>query len=267
VRWAQRVAAVIGAAAVVLLLASCAAPSDGGGPDPGLRGQWELESGTDQSGEIPLANQLISLTIDGDNTTTGRSTCSDYRAHVYGTEANLWVTVAVIHAGKCGSRAQHEIEQRYLADLGRVRGSTIDGGVLDLLAPGIDLRFARALTVPTTLIVNRTWRLTMARADDYDASANATYAAVGGASMRLDSSGIMSGNTGCHGFTARFLQNAGEIVARDLVVTPSSRCSNANHVADAALLRVIAGGFTFISESGALSISSPRAQLTLDFVD
>ena len=71
---AKRLVSIVGAAAIVLLLASCAAPKDQGGPDPGIRGQWELLSAKDAGGTIPLANQLISLTIDGDNSTSGRST-------------------------------------------------------------------------------------------------------------------------------------------------------------------------------------------------
>src|SRR5580704_4054196 len=106
----RKPAAMACAAALALMLASCASPQDDGGPDPGLRGQWELQSATDAGGQIPLANQLISLTIDGDNTTTGRSTCSDYRAHVYGSISNLWVTATLPRAENCGIQAQEDIE-------------------------------------------------------------------------------------------------------------------------------------------------------------
>jgi heat shock protein HslJ len=92
VRTAKRLGAIVGASVIILLLASCATPRGGGGSDPGLRGQWQLQSARDSAGTIALANQLISLTINGDNSTSGRSTCNDYTAHVYGTVSALWVT-------------------------------------------------------------------------------------------------------------------------------------------------------------------------------
>ncbi len=266
-RTAKKLAVIACAAACALLLSSCATPVDEGGPDPGLRGQWELQSATDAAGAIPLANQLISLTIDGDTTTTGRSTCSDYRAHVYGTVSNLWVTATLPRAENCGIQAQEDIEHRYIADLGQVRTATLVGGVLDLIAPGIDLRFARALAVPTTLIVKRTWHLTTVRSDSYYGNSNSAWVNIGGATLRLDPDGTMTGTTGCHSFTATYTQNAGEIVAAHLVVRSAGECTSTSPTADAVVLQVVKAGFTFFSESGALSISSPRAQLTLDFVD
>ena len=44
---------------LLVLLSACSGPRDEGGPDPGLRGEWELQSATDAGGNIPLANQLI----------------------------------------------------------------------------------------------------------------------------------------------------------------------------------------------------------------
>jgi len=263
----RKPAAMACAAALALMLASCASPQDDGGPDPGLRGQWELQSATDAGGQIPLANQLISLTIDGDNTTTGRSTCSDYRAHVYGSISNLWVTATLPRAENCGIQAQEDIEHRYIGDLNQVRTSTLDGGILDLLAPGIDLRFSRALAVPTTLIVDRTWRLQTVRADNYYGDTSSVYVNLVGATLLLDRDGTLSGTTGCHRFTAAYQQNAGEIVVQHLVEHPFGQCTSNNSAADAVLLQVIKSGFTFFSESGALSISSPRAELSLTFVD
>jgi heat shock protein HslJ len=267
VRSAKKLAAAACAAACVLLLTSCAAPVDEGGPDPGLRGQWELQSATDTAGSIPLANQLISLTIDGDTTTAGRSTCSNYRARVYGNVTSLWVTASLPRAENCGIQAQQDIEHRYIDDLNQVRTSSLSGGVLDLMAPGIDLRFVRALAVPTTLVVERTWHLTTVRPDSYYGNSNSAYYSIGGATLRLGADGTMTGTTGCHSFTANYSQNAGEIVADHLVEHPSGDCESMSPTADAVLLQVVRAGFTFFSESGALSISSPRAQLTLDFVD
>ena len=264
---AKKLVSIVGAAAILLLLTSCAAPQDQGGADPGLRGQWELLSATDAGGRIPLANQLISLTIDGDNTTTGRSTCSDYRAHVYGTVGTLWVTATLPREQHCGIQAQLDIEERYIDDLNQVRTSIVTGGVLDLLAPGIDLKYQRALDVPLGLVVNHIWKLASVAPDSYYATANPEQIPETGATVQFNEKGILSGVTGCHIFTAKYVENAGEIVVSDLAQIADGQCSQSDQAAETHLMDVLASGFTFLSGVGQLQISSPRAELELGFVD
>jgi heat shock protein HslJ len=265
---AKRLAAIVGAGAVLLLLTSCAGPHDEGGPDPGLRGQWQLQSATDEGGPIPLANQLIALTIDGDNSTTGRSTCSDYTAHVYGTVSTLWVTATLPRIQNCGIQIQQDIEFRYINDLNQVRTSTLAGGVLHLLAPGIDLQFHRALAIPLNLVVNKTWRLATVAPDSYyaTATANPVPDPETGASIRFSSNGRLTGKTSCNTFTARYSQNAGEIVVHDLA-QKNTGCSGAGaSAAQTHVLLVLSSGFTFLSGVSDLKLSSPRAELSLGFV-
>jgi heat shock protein HslJ len=267
VHTAKKLVSILGAAAILLLLASCAAPKDQGGADPGLRGQWELLSATDAGGKIPLANQLISLTINGDNTTTGRSTCSDYRAHVYGTVGTLWVTATLPRAQHCGIQAQLDIEQRYIGDLNQVRTSIVAGGVLDLIAPGIDLKYQRALDIPLGLVVNHTWKLATVAPDSYYATSNPLPVAETGATLRFDDKGRVSGTTGCRIFTATYVENAGEIVVSHLAQLAIGQCTETEQAADTHLLDVLRSGFTFLSGNGQLKLSSPRAELALAFVD
>jgi heat shock protein HslJ len=268
VHTAKKLVSIVGTACVLLLLASCAAPEDQGGPDPQLRGQWELLSAMDAGGTIPLANQLISLTIDGDTTTSGRSTCSDYRAHVYGTASSLWVTATLPRQQHCGTQVQLDIERRYIDDLNQVRSAVVTGGILDLLAPGgIDLRYQRALAIPLNLVVNRTWNLATVAPDSYYAIANPTAIPETGATLRFGENGTLSGETGCRMFTANYVQNAGEIVTSHLVTRPRGRCTENDQAADTHVLDVLGSGFTFLSGLGGLKISSPRAELALAFTD
>jgi heat shock protein HslJ len=270
-RWlvstAKRLVSIVGAAAILLLLASCATPKDQGGPDPGLRGQWELLSAKDAGGTIPLANQLITLTIDGDTTTTGRSTCSDYRAHVYGTVSSIWVTATLPREQHCGIQVQLDIEQRYIDDLNQVRTGVVTGGVLDLLAPGIDLRYQRALALPLNLVVGHIWKLATVAPDSYYATANPTQVPETGATVRFDENGTLTGKTGCRTFTANYEENAGEIVTSHFADHAGGPCSETEQAADTHLLDVLDSGFTFLSGLGGLKISSPRAELALTFVD
>ena len=209
-----------------------------------------------------------SASIDGDNTTTGRSTCSDYRAHVYGSASSLWVTATLPRAQHCGTQVQLDIERRYIDDLNQVRSGVITGGVLDLLAPGgIDLRYQRALAVPLNLVVNHTWKLATVAPDSYYATANPTAVAETGATLRFSENGTLAGVTGCRTFTANYVQNAGEIVTSHLVARASGRCTDYDQAADTHVLDVVGSGFTFLSGLGGLKISSPRAELALAFID
>jgi hypothetical protein len=265
VRIAKRLLTIVGAGIILLLVSSCAAAPDEGGPDPGLRGQWELQSATDGDGAIPLANQLISLTIEGDNSTRGRSTCSDYTAHVYGNVSTLWVTATLPRVQNCGIQIQQDIEVRYINDLNRVRTSTLTGGVLNLLAPGIDLQYHRALNVPLTLIVGHDWRLASVAPDSYYATSNPTPVAETGATLRFSKRGTLTGKTGCTTFTANYAENAGEIVISHLKQRLHA-CIGEAQAAYTHVVSVLTTGFTF-ADGAELNLSSPRAELSLAFVD
>lgn len=265
---AKRLVAVVGAGAVLLLLASCAAPRSDGGPDPTLRGQWQLLNGSDSFGSIALANQLISLSINGDNTTSGRSTCSDYTAHVYGTVSDLWVTTEIPHPGVCAVRAQKSIEQRYFTDLNQVRTSTITGGVLHLLGPDIDLQFHRSLAVPLgNLVLDHAWKLASVSPDPLIAGPRVLPHTETGANLQLSEKGFMIGETRCNLFTATYSQNAGEVVLSRLIQHSKPGCDLASQKTDERVMAVLTSGFTFFSSVGELTLTSPRAGLTLTFVD
>ena len=264
---AQLGAIAAAVAALALLLSGCASPRDEGGPDPGMRGQWELMSASDPGGTIALANQRISLTIAADDTTNGRSTCSNYSARVYGTPANLWVTATLPRAEHCGIQAQQDIEQRYINDLNQVRTATVSGGVLDLLAPGIDLRYQRALTIPMTLVIGHTWKLASVSPDSYYATANPAPVAQTGATLYFAKTGKLTGTTGCRSFTARYVENAGEVVISHFTYRVHGQCTDDDIASDTYVVSVLEAGFTFLSGIGQLEVSSPRAEINLGFVD
>src|ERR1700743_1342066 len=181
--------------------------------------------------------------------------------------ANLWVTATLPRAEHCGIQAQEDIEQRYINDLNQVKTATVVGGVMDLLAPGIDLRFQRALVVPLGLIVDRTWKLATVSADSYYATGNPTPIAQTGASLYLSKNGKLVGSTGCRSFTANYVENAGEIVVDKLDFKVKGRCTANDVASDTYVVSVIETGFTFISGAVQRHVSSPRAEIGLGFVD
>ena len=258
------------AAAALLMLGGCAdSGADHGGPDPAIRGQWELLSAKDDGGRIPIANQLITLTIASDATTNGRSTCSNYSARILGPSSSLWVTTKLPRAEHCGIQIQEDIEHRYIADLGQVRSARLTGGggILDLVAPGIELEYQRALVIPLNLIVNQTWSLTSASADSYYAVNDPTIVPVSGANLYFGSDGILTGSTACRQFTAHYVENAGELVVDRFDIHNEGPCSTQQITSDNYTMSVLESGFTFLSRTDQLVLASPRVELELTFTD
>jgi heat shock protein HslJ len=258
-------AASITALVCGLALASCASSGDQGGPDPQLRGQWELQTATDAAGTIPIRNQLISLTIAEDDSTYGRSTCSDYRAKVFGSVGALWITATLPKVENCGTQIQQDIEERYINDLNQVRFASVTGGLLDLTGPNLSLHFQRALNVPPTLVTDRNWYLQVVMPDSYYGPSDLAPIPAIGATLRFNSNRTMSGSTSCSRFGAHWEQNAGEIVLSGMTLEPTSSCDETQLGVDSYVLRVIKSGFGFQSENGQLQLVSPRAELRLQF--
>ena len=254
-------------AALALLLAGCTPAKDAGGPDPKLRGQWELQSAKDAAGPLPLADQRITLTIGGDNSTTGRSTCSDYTARVYGTTSKLWVDPRLPGAASCRTGALRTLEERYIKALQVVHYGSISDGVLTLKAARVTLTYSRALHIPLTLVTDRTWQIQLIA---QDASTTAPTLliqaplAVSGASIVFDKNGTLSGSDGCRGFSAQYTQNAGELVIHDLK-SGKNGCSEADLTVDTYLMNLLASGFTWQSGNALLSLDSPRAGVEITF--
>jgi heat shock protein HslJ len=260
-------------AALGILLAGCASPADDGGPDPQLRGQWELTSASDSAGQLDLSNQHITLTIGGDTSTSGRGACSSYTAQLFGSIDALWVRAELPGHVDCGSQIQLTLEQRYMAALQAVRSGSVDGGVLELTSPDATLRFARSLARPVDQLVDRLWKLTgMSSVNFFDARIDETdpiQQSTLGAELRFGANGDLTGHLGCEDFTASWAQNAGEIVVSHLATSlkvvpcPSSPSSPEGVTTD--VLKVINTSFTFRTSTNELILVSSRAGIALFF--
>jgi hypothetical protein len=252
----------------VLMLASCAEPGDHGGADPRIQGQWQLTSATDSGGKINLLGQAITLTIDGDTDTSGRSSCSDYKAKFLGMAQSLWVTATLPRTIDCGSALQQDLEMRYINALNYVRSATVSGGDLDLLAPGIDLHFVRALFHPMTRMIGHLWSLSTVTFLGFDGASATTGYEAHGVVIQFNKNGTLRADSACTTVTARYVQNAGQIVADHVVVHTTSNCDDQNSASDDYIVRVIDASFSFSTFTGGqLAMTSPRVGVTLGFVD
>jgi hypothetical protein len=257
--------AVAIAIAGVLVLAGCAAPGNGGGaPNPALRGQWLLANATDSGGRLALAGQRITLTVDRDSNTTGRSTCSDYRAHIFGGLDALWVTTTHAAQPDCGSQLRKEVETRYFTDLEHVRAATrTPAGELDMTAPGIRLSFVPTMKIATAALVDKTWYLAAVSAADLTGSDEGPWYEEPGGQIDLSNEGVFTGATPCRKMLGRWHENAGEIVVDDLRTESSTECGGEIQKADDDLMKVIHDSFAVGFANDFLILRSSRRGVNL----
>ena len=142
------------------------------------------------------------------------------------------------------------------------------GGVLELLAPGIDLSYQRALAVPLTLVVGHTWQLQSVKADSYyatdESAARDRARSDPRPSARPESSPEPPDAAVQHHLHRERRRDRHRQTAQPTQARP---CDSDEEAIDTYVMSVVKSGFTFISGLGELGISSPRAEITLAFVN
>jgi hypothetical protein len=137
--------------------------------------------------------------------------------------------------------------------------------VLDLAAPGIELRYERALRYPMTLMVDREWALQSVAPLNLETGLKNETVDLRGAWLRLAASGTLTAQTACASIAARYVQNAGQIVPSHIVVKTAASCSGPDDAIEDYLVRVIHSAFTFRAIQGQMSLTSNRVGVTLGF--
>jgi heat shock protein HslJ len=252
------------AVAIPMALSACSAERPtAGAPDPALRGQWVLTSGHDGYGTMNLLGQDITLTVTGNSVSTGRGSCSDYTATIYGPERELWVTTAYTRSYSCATADQSVLQLQYLDDLGAVQRSAITANGLELTGRDVDLKYSRANPLPLSPLIGRTWQLQTGA----NLSLHGPYSLTNetGGYVRFETGTSLSGVTKCVYFTANYRQVADELVASHVLAINSLGCDRSDDQAAKDFTRMFDGGFTFALGSNSLVLISPRAGIQLGF--
>ena len=252
------------ALALSFSIAGCAAGVPGAGaPDPGLRGQWVLVDGHDGYGPMDLLGQDITLTVTGSTISSGRGSCSNYTATIYGSQRSLWVTPVAPRSYSCATAEQSVLQLQYLADLKAVQHSDVSVAGLELTGPEVDLQFVRASPLSLTNLVDKTWQLKTGAHIELHGSSE--FAAETGGYIRFESKTSLSGVTKCVYFTADYRQVADELVASNVLAINSLGCDRSTDQAAKDFARVFDGGFSFSLDRNSLNLTSSRAGLRLGF--
>jgi heat shock protein HslJ len=252
------------ALAIPLLLSACSAERPtAGSPDPALRGQWVLTDAHDGYGNVNLLGQDITLTVSDKSVSTGRGSCSNYTATIYGSQRALWVTTNYTRSYSCATADQSVLQLQYLADLASVQHSALTQNGLELTGRDVDLRFSRANPLSVTQLADKTWQL------QTDATLNLhgpfTTSRENGGYIRFETASSLSAVTKCVYFTANYRQVADELVASNVFAINTIGCDRTDDQAAKDFTRMLDGGFTFALGSNSLVLISPRAGLQLGF--
>jgi hypothetical protein len=263
-RGAKRMMASLVIAACALALGGCAiAPATDGAPDPGLRGQWVLAGGTDTFGTLNLLGQHITLTVSKSSVSTGRSSCSNYTATIYGSPRQLWITPTAPATYTCATADQNVLQLEYLGDLQRVRQSVVTPGSLILTAQGVELRFVRATPLRVNDLLNKTWRL--ATSATINLHSPFAFSPETGGSLQFLEPDVIEARTQCLSLSADYRQVGDELVTNDVRLFASLPCDGTGTQAAADFTRVFENGFTFALTRNSLALTSSRAGVALGF--
>jgi heat shock protein HslJ len=252
------------AAVVVLLLAGCTSGDDRPTtPDPRLFGGWQLTSGTDAQGLMPLSFSDISLTISASTAAHGRGACNDYSGRIVGSIGAVFVAKAAMSQfTQCTASALNELDARYLDDLIAVRFAAVRTDRLTLSSRFATLVFERAGRIPVDSIVNTVWVAQSLSALGLNTAFEKHPYNV---TLLLSQNGRFLISTACPAITGRWSEDAGEIVFSD-VTGLHAPCSDVDTTHRFEVYDVLGNGFTVDQRAHTLFVANPRQRKSLLFV-
>jgi heat shock protein HslJ len=258
-------AAAVCAIGMAIALGGCVDSSrpTAGAPDPGLRGEWVLASGSDSFGPMKLLGQDITLSISAASAATGRSSCSNYTVTIYGPQRDLWITTSAPHSYACATADQNVIQLEYLADLARVQHASVTEGGLTLAGQGVELSFVRAATVSTTKLIGESWELKTAGTIKLHEAFR--FQLETGATLDFTSASIVTVVTRCGNFSGQVTRQADQLVLATATGFRDTDCATAGDQPNKDIMAVLGGGFTYSLSSNTLTLTSTRAGLILGF--
>jgi len=205
---------VIAALVALLVVAACGgttgttAPS---APPAALEpdGPWQLVEGT--VGGQPLAlieDARVTLNVEGSNV-SGQAACNQYFGEL-AFEAGQVSTAGFGQTEMACAEPVMALEAAYLSALAKIESAHMDGPVMVLTAPGVELRFERLQPPPTANIVGTLWQLESLVDGDAVSSVSGPPA-----TLMLQADGSLRGSTGCRTLTGHYMERGDEIWANE----------------------------------------------------
>ena len=204
----------ITAALAALLVVACGGTSGTtvpSGPPAALEpdGPWELVEGTVGGQPLGLIEDArVTLNVDGSNV-SGQAACNQYFGEL-AIESGRVSTDGFGQTEMACAEPVMALEAAYLSALAKIESAHMDGPVMVLTAPGVELRFERLQPPPTASIVGTLWQLeSLVDGDSVSSAAGPP------ATLLLQADGALRGSTGCRTLTGHYMERGDEIWANE----------------------------------------------------
>lgn len=202
------------AALAALLVVACGGTSATtlpSGPPAALEpdGPWQLVEGTVGGQPLGLIEDArVTLNVDGSNV-SGQAACNQYFGEL-AIESGRVSTAGFGQTEMACAEPVMALEAAYLSALARIESAHMDGPVMVLTAPGVELRFERLQPPPTASIVGTLWQLeSLVDGDSVSSAAGPP------ATLLLQADGALRGSTGCRTLTGHYMERGDEIWANE----------------------------------------------------
>jgi len=245
---------------VAILASSCASTDPVATPSPsdppaadGVDGTWDLLAGTHDGVALPMpAGATIDMTLDG-TTAGGTAACNSWFGEVAVGERSMSFSGLGQTEMACLDERM-DAEAAYLQALSAVAAFDLDGDMLTLLGPDLELTFTRRPPVADAGLVGTAWVL-----DGY-IEGDAVSSAQGDEAMLVFAAdGSLTGNTGCRDFGGAWTtDDGGQLVISD-VASDGHACADPLLARqDQNVLEVLSGRVMAEVDGDGLTITSPQ---------
>jgi heat shock protein HslJ len=180
------------------LLAACGQSHTLNAGDPFGDAVWQLASGfADGSTVTAIDTAPVTLRV-GNGDVTGTSACNTYRGSITIVDDVVGIGDLQVTEMACSPREIMDLEQMYVAALGRVTSVTREGDQLILRGESVELRFTVQAAEPDAPLAGTNWVLDTL-VDGGTASTPASPA-----TLLVTEDGTVTGSTGCNTLTGLY---------------------------------------------------------------
>lgn len=240
---------------LTLVLAACGAdavpatPTASAAGDP--LGAWQLVEATVDGRALELLDDHPVTAVVEASSIAGTSACNQYGGRIEIAGDGIRIDELGGTAMACAPELVMDLEQAYLAALGRVRAIEVIDEQLALRGNGVDLRFDRQAEPPVADLVDTTWTLETLFVGDVASPPGGEPA-----TLELRADGTFSGSTGCRTFTGRWIEAGAQITAPELRMG-ETECPAELAEQDSHVVSVIGDGFVPSIDGDLLTLLDP----------
>ena len=244
---------------IALALAGCGQPGDPAGPQASYGGTWQLVSGRDTNGPLPMVKGYrVTLQIE-DGQVGGTSACNSYGGPVE-IEGEAFHVDGLGGTDMACREDVMESESSYLEALQKVDRITRSGDLLVLEGPSTELRYELQPPVPTAGLVETRWEL---ESLIYGEGDSGIASSAEDAYLILHEDGSIEGTTGCRDLYGDWASNGDEVTFTTFGAEGS--CPKALREQDGHVVGSLGDGFRAEIEANRLTVTG-RFQSGLEYI-